>query len=507
MVTTVSTVALLGLDGYEVTVECNCEKGIPEIAVIGLADISVKESVDRIRSAAENCSLPFIKNRTTVNLAPADRKKTGAYFDLPILLSILKHSELATAVVDDACFVGELSLKGELRAVKGALAMCIAAKKAGKKKLFLPLENAAEASVVEGMEIYGVSNLSDLVDHLNGIKTIEPILGKAFDKNEILPEVDFADIKGQEMAKRAMEIAAAGSHNVLLIGPPGAGKSMLSKALAGILPDMTHEEVLESTNIHSIGGFLDENKPLITRRPVRSPHHTVSHVGMVGGGVNPAPGEVTLAHNGVLFLDEFPEFDKKTLEALRQPLEDGKITVTRASYKITYPSRFMLVGAMNPCPCGFFGSTQKFCTCTQSQVHRYISRISGPLLDRIDIQIEVPAITFDEMTDKGKAETSAEVKERVNSARAFRKERLEKLSIAPLSPDAEKHENCAFTPEADAVLGRAFDSLNLSARGYARAVKVARTIADLDASEEVLPRHVHEAIQLRSLDRKYFANS
>jgi len=507
MVTTVSTAALFGLDGFEVNVECNCEKGIPEIAVIGLPDTSVRESVDRIRSAAENNALPFIRCRTTINLAPADKKKTGAYFDLPILLSILKHNELQNAFTDDACFVGELSLKGEIRRVDGALAMCLTARNAGKKRIFLPFENAPEASFVDGVEVYGMRTLRELLDHLTGKEVKLPVQRERLDNSAFVPEIDFSEIKGQEYAKRAMEIAAVGAHNILLIGPPGAGKSMLSKALAGILPDLTFEEMIETTNIHSVSGVLPENTHLITRRPVRSPHHTVSHIGIVGGGVTPNPGEVTLAHNGVLFLDELPEFEKKTLEVLRQPLEDGKITVTRAGYKLTYPSRFMLVAAMNPCPCGYFGSSQKLCTCRAGQIHKYVSKISGPLLDRIDIQIEVPAIKFDEMNDGEKPESSAVVKARVNEAREFRRARLERLGLDFYSRDADKKEFCNFTPEADVALKKAFDTLVLSARGYTRTVSVARTIADREKSDEVMPYHVYEALRLRQLDRKYFENS
>lgn len=501
--------ALNGVEGYEVSIEVDLNAGLPAYDTVGLADTAIKEAKERVRSAIKNSRFTYPVRKITINLAPADTKKEGSHFDLAIALGIMIASEeIASKTYKDFIILGELSLDGSINHVKGVMPLVISAVQNGHKKFILPSKNAKEASYISGIEVYAFDKLTEVVDFLTGNSQVEPLETSEFVSMQSANKynVDFSEVKGQFMAKRALEIAVAGGHNVLMIGPPGAGKTMMAKCVPTIMPDMTFEEAIEVTKIHSVAGILDSNVGIVVNRPFRTPHHTATIPALMGGGTNARPGEISLAHNGVLFLDEMPEYQRRTLETLRQPLEDGVAVVSRAKHTLEYPARFMLVASMNPCPCGNLGSKTQECKCTPSEIHRYISKLSGPLLDRIDLQIEVDSISYEDFRSTVADESSKDIKERVEKARQVQRERYAGTSTKTNDEmtNAQVRTYCKLDYDGEILLKNAFTRLNLSARASSRVLKVARTIADLDGSENILVTHIAEAIQYRSLDRKYW---
>ena len=507
MLTKIYAAALQGIDAQIVTIEVNCTQGI-QFFMVGLPDAAVKESHQRIISALSHNGLKFPRRKVIVNLAPADIKKEGSAYDLPIAIGLLaSNEELKSDKFKDYLIMGELSLDGSILPIKGALPIALMAKQEGYKGFILPKENASEAAVVEGLEVYGVENITEVVSYfkeeLNLTPTVIDAQTEFYEKQQYF-DIDFEDVKGQENVKRAFEVAAAGGHNLIMIGPPGSGKSMLAKRIPTILPPLTLDEALETTKIHSVAGRMGDNGALITRRPFRSPHHTISGVALVGGGTYPQPGEISLAHNGVLFLDELPEFSRSVLEVMRQPLEDRKITISRAKNTVEYPAGIMLVASMNPCPCGYYNHPTKECICSEGAVTRYLNRISGPLLDRIDIQIEVIPVEFEKLSSKTKGESSAVIRERVMKAREMQTKRFaDTPGIYCNAQMTTRQLNKWALPDKDSIemLKIAMERFNLSARAYDRILKVSRTIADLEGSDEVKSYHIQEAITYRNLDR------
>jgi len=507
MISKVFSSAVFGIDAYIVEVEVDISSGFPQFATVGLPEGAVKESKERVVSAIKNCRFKFPQKRITVNLAPADRKKDGSALDTPISIGILCASGLVELKkLSDYLILGELSLDGRIKGVKGTLPSAICVRNVGLRGIILPRENAPEAAVVNDIDVIAVDNLLEVIEFLQGTKEINPTtidVQGIFSQNNTY-NIDFQEVKGQEHVKRSLEVSAAGGHNVMMIGSPGTGKTMLARRLPSILPNLGFEEALETTKIYSVSGLLPRNTSLISARPFRSPHHTISDAGLIGGGAIPKPGEVSLAHNGVLFLDELPEFRKNVLEVMRQPLEDGMVTISRASTSITYPCSFMLIAAMNPCPCGFYGDQNKDCSCSPMQIQRYRSKVSGPLLDRIDIHVEVPSVRYKELSSDRAGEKSASIRERVNNARRIQTERFADLPIYSNSQMTPRLVRKYSKPDETgfSLLEKAIDKLGLSARAYDRILKVARTIADLEESENVHSHHISEAIQYRSLDRE-----